>query len=182
MPVCTVCTHDEVKTINALLIKGEGQRGIAGRYGLKKSAIDRHKQNHLNGKLVKANKKDILTAEGLLEEAKGLFTSVKRMFDRLEESPEDAELYLKANRECNRNLELLARLCGQLQEASTINVFINPVFLGVRTKLVRALAGYPEAREAVIKALSDPEGDDDFIESIEDVPATESPPTIDVSK
>jgi len=176
---CSVCRHDKIKTINALLIKGDSQRGIAGRYGLKKSAIDRHKQNHLNGKLVKANKKDILTAEGLLEEAKGLFTSMKQLYDQMR-AAEDYDMTVKTSRECNRHLELLARLCGQLQEASTINVFINPVFLGVRTKLVRALAGHPEAREAVIKALSDPEGDDDFIENIEDVPVCA--PTIDVSK
>lgn len=43
--VCTVCTHPKVKEINAALLAGvPSLRDIAGRYGLQKSSLSRHRK------------------------------------------------------------------------------------------------------------------------------------------
>jgi len=171
MALCSVCKHEDIKAINSLLTKGASIRDVSRQYSVTRPSVDRHKRNHLEKKILAANKraeeKTILSAQGILEESQGLFNKMKGLLEDLEEKGTDSELTMKAHRECNRSLELLARLCGQLETVQTINVFLNPIFLGVRTKLIKALSDYPEARAEVIKAITDPDGEDDFVEDIE---------------
>ncbi len=52
-----------------------------------------------------------------------------------------------------RQIELQARLLGQIQEAQTINVAILPEWHGIRQAVLEALRPFPEARLAVAEAL-----------------------------
>ena len=65
---------------------------------------------------------------------------------------------LQGVREAKGCLELLARLQGELQERTTVNVLINPQWLTLRTVILQALDEYPEARFAVAQALQEVEG------------------------
>jgi len=184
MPSCTVCTHEDKKAIDTLLIKGDSLRDIAKQYSVTTPSVHRHKRNHLEKKIATANRKDeqrtVLTAQQILQEAQGLFNDMKGLLTEWKEKGTEPELTMKAHREANRSLELLARLLGQLETVQTINVFLNPIFLQVRTKIVKALAPFPEARGAVVDALTDPDGDD-FIEDIETVEVAPTPEA-DVNK
>ncbi len=57
--------------------------------------------------------------------------------------------------EARRNLELLAKLIGQLDTRPTFNLLIAPEWLAVRTVLLSALAPYPAARAAVAGWLAE---------------------------
>ena len=58
-----------------------------------------------------------------------------------------------------RNLELLAKLIGQLDTRPTVNLLIAPEWLTVRATLLSALAPYPDARSAVAGRLAEREAD-----------------------
>ena len=45
VPGCTVCEHQDLAAIDELLRAGESQRGIASRFGLSKSSLNRHAQH-----------------------------------------------------------------------------------------------------------------------------------------
>jgi hypothetical protein len=60
---------------------------------------------------------------------------------------------LGAIREARGNLELLARLLGELESSPTVNLVVSPAFIELRTRILRALEPYAEARRAVTAAL-----------------------------
>jgi len=70
----------------------------------------------------------------------------------------DLRTALQGVREAKGCLELLARLQGELQEQATVNILINPQWLSLRTVILEALDRYPEARQAVARALREVEG------------------------
>jgi hypothetical protein len=63
------------------------------------------------------------------------------------------DLVLKAYDRLQGQLELIAKLIGELDERPQVNVLVNPQWITVRTALLSALAPYPEARSAVATAL-----------------------------
>jgi len=55
----------------------------------------------------------------------------------------------------HRNLEITGKLLGDLSVGSTMitNILIQPAYVEMRVELVRALAPFPEARQAVAIVL-----------------------------
>lgn len=62
-------------------------------------------------------------------------------------------ILLKAVDRIARQIELQARLLGQIQEGHTINVAVLPEWHGIRQRILEALHPYPDARLAVVRAL-----------------------------
>ncbi len=52
--VCTVCTHEKRAEVDQALIVRQPFRTIAGQYGVSKSALLRHHDDHLPAALVRA--------------------------------------------------------------------------------------------------------------------------------
>ena len=50
--LCTICTHPACATIDDGLIAGQSLRQISGQFGVSKSAVDRHQDNHITAQLV----------------------------------------------------------------------------------------------------------------------------------
>jgi hypothetical protein len=69
------------------------------------------------------------------------------------EASEQHRTALSAIREARGNLELLAKLLGELDDRPTVNVLISPEWLELRTVIVGALEPYSEARGAVLRAI-----------------------------
>ncbi|NJL30006.1 MAG: hypothetical protein HC897_19990, partial [Thermoanaerobaculia bacterium] len=68
---------------------------------------------------------------------------------------EDHSILLRAVDRIARQIELQARLLGELQEGQTVNVLVMPEWQRVRQLVVEALRPYPEARAAVARVLRD---------------------------
>ncbi len=152
--VCTICNHTERAAINAALLDGTPYRHIAARYGTSTGALQRHKEEHLPVALVQAKEaEDIAEADDLLGQVRALQGRAMTILDKAEAAG-DLRTALTAIREARGNLELLARLLGELQEGATINVLISPEWLSLRLVIVQALSAYPEAHRAVLGALS----------------------------
>jgi len=75
--------------------------------------------------------------------------------DRTETKVADPrELVLKAAAQLTTQVQLLAKLLGQLDERPQVNVLMAPEWLQVRAALLTALAPYADARMAVAAALT----------------------------
>lgn len=65
----------------------------------------------------------------------------------------DPTTALKAIREAGRMVELCAKLTGDLDESTTVNLVIAPQWITLQSTILMALAPHPEARSAVVAAL-----------------------------
>lgn len=63
------------------------------------------------------------------------------------------KLLLEASGRLANQLELLAKLLGELQEHHTVNILVSPEWIRVRSVIVETLQAYPDARFAVAEAL-----------------------------
>ena len=73
----------------------------------------------------------------------------------LEEARDAGELglALKAIDRIHRQVELQAKLLGELDERAAVNVTLSPQWLELRAVIVGALETHPEARKAVLRAI-----------------------------
>lgn len=151
---CTVCTHPEAGTINRALVAGESSRAIAARYGsLSRSAIQRHGDNHVPEQLARAREaEEVAHADDLLEQVRNLQIRTLAILETAERSQQHRTA-LTAVREARSNLELLAKLLGELDERPTVNVLLSPEWLKLRAMIVEALEPFSEARESVLMAI-----------------------------
>jgi hypothetical protein len=63
------------------------------------------------------------------------------------------ELILKTSQRLEAQLELLAKLLGQLTEGPTINFLVAPEWLSLRNVILTALGPHPQAKLSVVEAL-----------------------------
>ena len=93
------------------------------------------------------------TADDLLAQVRSLQGRALAILDRAEKAG-DLRTALGAIREARGNLELLAKLLGELNDAPQVNILVNPEWVSVRGVLLGALGPYPDARAAVAGALA----------------------------
>jgi hypothetical protein len=153
MPQCSICVHDEREAIDAALVAGQSFRTVAERFGTATTTLHRHK-DHLPAELAKSQQAaEVAHADSLLEQMQGLQQMTLDILDRAYRENEQ-RIALTAVREARGNLELLAKLLGELNEQPTVNVLVtSPEWARTRGRLLAALAPYPEARTAVMEAL-----------------------------
>lgn len=150
---CTICTHPDKEEIDRLLLSGSSYRDIAGRFGTSKSAVERHKADHIPLILCKARDEFELDRAGdLWEQLHDLRERALNLLTRAEDAEDlrSAGIFL---RELREQLKLLAELDGKLATQPQINILMNPQWLELRAVIVQSLEGFPEAREALVNAL-----------------------------
>jgi hypothetical protein len=151
---CTVCAYEDAVLINeALVLHKISNRSIAKQYGVDHNAVQRHRE-HIPRLLVKAAEaEEIAQAEDLVHEIKTMVTRVRAFIDKAEAAHDGPEFRAHAA-EWRKQVELLAKIAGELQQEGTTKnyVFISPV---VTQTIVAALAPYPEAGYAVSEALKE---------------------------
>jgi len=151
---CTVCAHPKVEAIDMALIAGEPYRSVANRYeSLSQASVQRHSENHLPATLAQAKEAEMVAhADDLLEQVRDLQVRTFAILEAAEAS-EQHRTALSAIREARGNLELLAKLLGELDDRPTVNVLISPEWLELRAVIVGALEPYSKARGAVLRAI-----------------------------
>jgi hypothetical protein len=152
---CSVCVHENRQHIDSALLSGASLRDIAGRYDLSKSALERHKADHLPAHLAQARAAaEVARADDLLSQVNELQLRTLNILG-IAESTGELRVALNAISQARGNLELLARLLGELSgtDGTTVNVLVSPEWARIRTAMVKALAPYPEARSAVAASL-----------------------------
>jgi len=151
---CTICQHPSREAINRELAAHTAIPALGAKYRVSPDALLRHRANHFPAVVAKAQAAmEVAEADDLLAQVRALQSRALTILDKAEAAG-DLRTALTAIREARGNLELLARLLGELQEGATVNVLVSPAWLQVRTVIVQALVDYPEAQGAVVAALS----------------------------
>src|SRR5215211_7666091 len=151
---CTICTHPDRTAIDEALVAGESTGKLAGRYRtIDERALRRHRSNHLPAKLVMARAaEEVAQADDLLGAVQDLQARTLAILEAAEGSREHRTA-LAAIREARSNLELLAKLLGELDERPQVNLLISPEWLELRAVIITALEPHPQALRAVVGAL-----------------------------
>ncbi len=153
-----MCEHPKREGIDRALVGGASNRSVASLYDVSEAAVRRHKANHLPARLVMAQAaEEVAQADDLLGQMQDLQQRTLAILEAAEETRQHRTA-LGAIREARSNLELLAKLLGELDERPVTNVLISAEWVMVRTAMMEALGAYPQARVAVAEHLSELEG------------------------
>jgi len=110
MPRCSVCAHPDLAAIDESLVEGASKRAVAGQYGLAATSVERHRENHLPAKLLRAHQaRELSTATELLHRALRYEQRAQRILDTAEEGG-DLGMALRAITTARNTLALLVRM------------------------------------------------------------------------
>src|SRR5215208_333091 len=115
---CPICDHEDLDEINAALASNERIRTIAERWSVRKTALMRHRNEHLPYSAIEAKEaEDDAPVDELLDQVRDL---QERALATLEEAEEAEELNaaLQAIREVKGNLEFMTNPLNELDERS----------------------------------------------------------------
>jgi len=150
---CTICEHPEREAIDRALVGETSNLSLSSLFGVSESAARRHKGNHLPAKLAKAHEaEEVALADDLLRQVRALQSKTLSILLRAEGAG-DLRTALSAVREARGNVELLAKLSGELDERPVVNVLVSAEWLELRAVIVGALEPYRDARESVLRAI-----------------------------
>ncbi len=151
---CSICIHDKRNEIDQALVARNPFRTIAGQYGVSKSALVRHHDDHLPAALMKARAAtEAAQADALLAQVVDLRDKALGVLDTAQGSA-DLRVALGAIREARGCVELLAKLAGQLKDAPTVNILVSAEWQGLQAVILQALEPHTAARLAVAEALA----------------------------
>jgi translation initiation factor IF-2 len=152
---CTVCAHPERGAIDEALVGGASNRSLASLYDVSEAAMRRHRTNHLPATLTKAqDAEEVAQADELLRQVRALQSKTLSILLKAEAAG-DLRTALSAIREARSNVELLAKLLGELDERPVVNLSVSPEWLELRAVIVGALGPHPAALRAVVGALEE---------------------------
>ena len=115
---CPICDHEDLDEIDAALASNERIRTIAERWSVRKTALMRHRNEHLPFSAIEAKEAEAeeaeedAPAEDLLDQVRDLQESALATLEEAEEA-EELNAALRAIREAKGNLELMT---GPLNE------------------------------------------------------------------
>jgi AcrR family transcriptional regulator len=157
MTRCAVCNHPERESFEKqLALERTSAADVARIIGCNRSTVTRHLRNHLIPEMrqsYQANAEPELKALDVLAEMRELYARMKQHLADAE-AAKDWQAIKSFHSEARKDLELLAKLLGELQQEGTINVSLSPEWLSIRTVILQAVTPYPEAAKAITAALS----------------------------
>jgi uncharacterized Zn finger protein (UPF0148 family) len=114
---CPICDHEDLDEINAALASNERIRTIAERWSVRKTALMRHRNEHLPFSAIEAEEaeeaEEDAPAEELLDQVRDLQESALATLEEAEEA-EELNAALRAIREAKGNLELMTKPLNEL--------------------------------------------------------------------
>ncbi len=156
--VCTVCSHPDRPAIDQALVNHRPFRRIAPQFGLSERSLVRHYDDHLPAALAKAAEaEDVRRAIDHVAQLKAINEATLGVL-RDAQQAKDHDLLLRAVDRVQKQIELQAKLIGELDDRPQINVTLSPEWLELRVLILTALNGHPEARQAVAEAISERAG------------------------
>jgi len=149
---CAACSHPQLAEIDAGLVAEIPYRQLAARFGISPAGLLRHKRAHLGQEVVALAVRPSASGESAL-------VRVERLYDRLErllDEQREVGVVLAVARELGRQIELLAKLSGELNERPqqlTVNLLANDQFMEALKVISDVLTPYPEAKRALVARL-----------------------------
>lgn len=133
---CACCAHADRDAIDLAIAGGQSQRATAEKYGVSRGSLARHAKLHIPATVKKAAEQaEADRGEDLYREVSALHAKTLGILDDALAASENApawarrkaqpELALRAIREARANLELMARLQGDLDDGAAVTVVIE---------------------------------------------------------
>jgi hypothetical protein len=154
---CSICDHERIEEINLALVQGTALSEIAALFRASPDALSRHRTNHLPASILRAEEtREMANAKDLLSHIKDLHCRTLAIL-KIAEAKGDGRTALSAIREGRGNLEFVGKLYATAdqrdRETAASEEFQRQVqWFG--DLLVKALGGYPEAREVVVQTMN----------------------------
>lgn len=150
---CTICGHPQRHPIEKAIVGGTPNRRIATQYGLSEAAVRRHAAEHLPVALVQAQgAEQVRQALDVVAQLKAINGAARRVL-RDAQTAGDGDLVLKSVDRVLRQVELQAKLLGDLDERPVINIISSPEWAALRLRIVAALRPFPTAAVALAEVL-----------------------------
>jgi len=150
---CTICTHPDRAAIEQAMVTDMPNRAIARQWRVSKDAVARHKEDHLPSRVVKAQEAtDLRQAFDVVQQLKAINGVTLAILKGAREMRND-KIALAAVDRVQRQIELQARLLGELDDRPVVNILVLPEWHRVRAVIIAALADEPSARIKVAAAL-----------------------------
>ncbi|HEV8608847.1 MAG TPA: hypothetical protein VGS98_02090 [Thermoanaerobaculia bacterium] len=125
---CTVCLSPDRDAIDVALLERQPDARLARKYGVSRFAVQRHSRAHIAPALaLAAQEREVLRSDDLLEKLEGLGRVTKEILQEAREA-KNSGIALKAIGRAESQLELQARLLGQLRDRSVnvVNFNLDP--------------------------------------------------------
>lgn len=150
---CTVCQHAEAHPINIAIVQGESNRSVARSYGFSEQAVRRHRRQHLPELLVKAKEAvDVHQALDVVQQLKAINGASLSILKEARDARESG-MALRAVDRVHRQIELQARLLGDIKEGPAVDIHLHPEYLKLEAVIISTLENYPDAFDAVHAAI-----------------------------
>jgi hypothetical protein len=142
MQKCSICIHPKRNEIDeALLLSARSLRDIADQFQVSKSALLRHKADHIATDLVKANQaNEVCRAESLLDKLVSLKDDAARITQKAEIN-DDLKTALSGINTQTKILEILAKMENLIQQPQIDLTVNNFTLLKIHDRLSRKLEG-----------------------------------------
>jgi hypothetical protein len=141
--------------IEAALIRRVPYRTIEDRFKVTHGPLSRHTNDCLAEDVQQALR------EYRAKNGVKVLGKLSAMIDRLDafldkaEAADNALEFRAVAAEWRKQLELIAKLQGELAQEGTVTIINNPEWVQLRTAILVALEPHPEVREDVLKALEE---------------------------
>lgn len=150
--------HNRRDEIEAAIARGTPVRSVAEGFGVSKSSVQRHKDAMVS-KMAAAPTAGTTSADELLTKLRGLQSEAEGILARAKRDGNHRDA-LGAIKESRSIIELLAKMLGELQTGTTVNITVSHQWIALRADLMLALEPFPEARVSVMHALESHEPGD----------------------
>jgi len=155
MTQCSFCNHRDAALLEQqIAIKELTQAQTAKIIGCNKSTVSRHMANCVPSRIRESMKPEPVEVPGL-NVVNALTTShaktLEILLDSLAEG--DRKTALMAIHAETRQLDLMAKITGQVNAAPQLNFLLNPEFIMLKRIIVETLLPYPDARVALSEKL-----------------------------
>jgi hypothetical protein len=153
---CTFCNYRDAALLEQQIATKQLALSQAAKIiGCNKSTVSRHMRNCVAKKVQRAVRLEPTMVEGL-NVVNALTTSHRKTLEILSDALNegDRRTALLAIRTENKQLELMAKLTGQLNEAPQLNLLMSPSFVKLKQVLIKTLEPHPQLRLEVSEALN----------------------------
>jgi DNA-binding transcriptional ArsR family regulator len=154
---CKVCMHPDRREIDRRLAEPTVNiSSLSTEFDVSYPSLRRHRDAHLPATLAhSAEAREVAHADTLVDQLKAIQERAHGLLDKAEEAG-NLSVAVRAVRELRGNLDLLARLSGELDDRPQVNVLVNhPVWLEVKASILQTLRPFPDAHRAVLRAIED---------------------------
>jgi hypothetical protein len=152
-----MCKHPDREELERKIASKElSMTAAANLANSNKATVSRHMRNCVASRVRESMKPEPITVEGL-NVVNALTTSHEKTLEILADSLNegDRRIALLAIQTENKQLELMAKLTGQLNEAPQLNILMNPEFMRLKSVILTTLAPYPDARLKLSERLAE---------------------------